>query len=85
MPHGPVIVHTNVYELSVPLVSVAVGLFALFKVAPLPVVIVHVPVCPAAGALAARVAVVPVRESWSGPAEEVVVEQLSIIQRAEKP
>ena len=47
-------------------------MFALLSVAPLPIVIVHVPVCPAAGVLAARVAVVPVRESWSGPAEEVV-------------
>jgi hypothetical protein len=65
-------VHTNEYALSVPFVNEAVGLFALLKVAPLPVVIVHVPVSPAAGALAARVAVVPVRESWSGPAEEVV-------------
>ncbi len=78
-------VHTNVYVLSVPLVNVAAGLFALLRLAPLPAVIVQVPVSPAAGVLAARVAVVPVRESWSGPAEEVVVEQLSIIQRAEKP
>ena len=72
MPQGPVIVHTNVYELSAPLVSVAVGLFALLRVAPLPVVIVQLPVSPAAGVLAARVAVVPVRESWSGPAAATV-------------
>ena len=56
-----------------PLVNVAAELFALLKLAPFPEMIVHVPVSPAAGALAARVAVVPKRESWSGPAEEDVV------------
>ena len=66
-------VHTNVYALSAPLVNMAVGLFALLSVAPPPVVIVQLPVCPAAGVLAARVAVVPVRESWSGPAFAGVV------------
>ena len=72
VPQGPVIVQTSVYVLSVPLVNVAAGLFALLRVAPLPIVIVHVPVCPAAGVLAARVAVVPVRESWSEPAAATV-------------
>jgi hypothetical protein len=67
-------------------VKVDVVLFALLKLAPLPVVIVQVPVSPAAGVLAASVAVVPVRESWSGPAEEVVVEQIeSIKHRTTKP
>ena len=56
-----------------PLVNVAVGVFMLLKVAPLPeVVIVHLPVCPAAGVLAARAAVLTLRESWSGPAVAAV-------------
>ena len=56
-----------------PLVKVAVGLELLFKLPPLPESMLQAPVSPAAGALAARVAVVPVRESWSGPAFAGVV------------
>ena len=59
--------------LSVPLVNVAVELLLPLKLPPLPATILQAPVSPAAGALAARVAVVPVRESWSGPAFAGVV------------
>ena len=66
-------IQIKVYALSAPLVNVAVGLLLAFKLPPLPVRMLQAPVSPAAGVLAARVAVVPVRESWSGPALAGVV------------
>ena len=73
MPQELVIDQTKVYALSVPLVNVAIGLLLAFKLPPLPTRMLQAPVSPAAGALAARVAVFPVKESWSGPALANVV------------
>jgi hypothetical protein len=85
MPQIPDIVQTKVYTVSDPLFKIADGLFEFTILAPFPEMIVHVPVSPAAGALAARVAVAPDGTNWSGPAEEVEGAQLSLMHRAEIP
>ncbi len=53
--------------------NVAVGLLLALKLPPFPASILQAPVSPAAGAFAARVDVVPVREVWAGPVLATVV------------